>query len=101
MTNIQPYIVWIEARLDEARAIPPDVLLVVIAGLGILTVRAVLASRRWARRASSAEIKIAQLETELAAVRATLDAMRRRTVTEKWERNQNAPGAIKPVVGGI
>jgi hypothetical protein len=93
MTNIQPYIVWIEARLDAARAIPTDDLLIVIAGLCL-----VLAWRRSARRASSAKLKLAQLETELAAVRATLDAVRRRTVTENWERNQNAPSAIKPVV---
>ena len=94
MTSIQQYFSWLEARLDAARAIPADVLLIVIAGLGLLTVMAVLAWRRSARRASSAKLKLAQLETEFAAVRATLDGMRRRTVTEKWKRDQKGGSLI-------
>jgi len=90
MTGAQQYINWLETRLEAARTIPPDVLLVVIAGLGLLVVLIVLAWRRSARRASSATRKLAQLETELDAVRATLDAeIRWRTSAEKWERNQS------------
>jgi len=101
MISTQGYFSWLEARLAAARATPPDILLVVIAGLGLLIVVIVLAWRRSAQRASSATRKLVELETELVAVRATLDAeVRWRTAAEKWERNQNAASEIKPVVKG-
>src|ERR1700722_11372130 len=101
MTSTQQYLSWLEARLDAARGIPPDVLLIVIAGLGLLTVLIILAWRRSARRASIAKLELAQLKMELAAVRATLDGeVRWRTAMEKWERSQNSPSAVKPSVEG-
>jgi hypothetical protein len=36
MTNLEPYLAWVGARLNEARALPSDTLLLVIAGAVLL-----------------------------------------------------------------
>jgi len=101
MTSTQQYISWLEARLDAARGIPSDDFLIAVAMAGCLALLFMLAWLRAARRASSATHKLAQLETELANVRATLDAeVRWRMAAATAVRNRDDPSAIKPAVEG-
>ena len=71
--NLEPYLAWLELRLNAARSLSPDALLVAIAASVLLIVLLFIAWRRAARRARLTTQAAAQLEGDLAVARSSLE----------------------------
>ncbi len=97
MLDLKPDLPWLEARVVEARALPSDTLLVVIAGVGLVVLLLLHAWWKGARRARALRRTIASLQAELQSSRMVLEE------EIKWRRAAEKIGAqvAKPEVGLI
>jgi hypothetical protein len=70
--QMQPYLSWIEARFAEARSLPADTLLLVIAGCMLVILLLLNAWRKSARRIRILRRELGAMEAELASSRRVL-----------------------------
>jgi hypothetical protein len=73
MEPLQPYLSWIADRFAEARALPADTLLLVIAGLFAIILLLVRAWAKAASRTRASQRDLAALGAELASSRRVLE----------------------------
>jgi hypothetical protein len=82
--DVEFYLAWLHARLDAARALPSDTLLLISVGAWLLVAMALLAWMRAARRLGALENENAGLAAEVATSRRALDSERKwRLIAEK------------------
>jgi len=74
MEPLQPYLSWIADRFAEARALPADTLLLVIAGMLVIVLLLLRAWWKAVRRTRASQREVAALEAELASSRRVLEA---------------------------
>jgi len=94
MEPLRPYLAWLADRLAEARALPADTLLLVIAGMVVLVL---LLLRAWANAAG----RTRAVQRDLAALQAELASSRRVLEEEiKWRQSaeRRSPPPPQPVV---
>jgi hypothetical protein len=73
MEPLQPYLAWLADRLAEARALPADTLLLVIAGMVAVVLLLLRAWAKAARRTRAVQRDLAALQAELASSRRVLE----------------------------
>ena len=73
MEPLQPYLAWIADRIADARALPADTLLLVIAGLLVIVLLLLRAWAKAARRTRLVQRDFVALEAELASSRRVLE----------------------------
>jgi hypothetical protein len=77
MPDLTPYLAWLGARFDEARALPSDTLLLALTGAALVILLLFRAWWKAARRARAFQRGVASLEAELALAKWRLSAERR------------------------
>jgi hypothetical protein len=94
MEPLQPYLSWIADRFAEARALPADRLLLVIAGMLVIVFLLLRAWWKATRRTRIVQRNVAALEAELASARKVLQE------EIKWRQSAERRGgpAPQPVV---
>jgi hypothetical protein len=91
-TDLGPYLEWLEAHMNAARAVSPDALLTAVAVAALLIVLLFVAWWRAARRARSARQMVARLEGDLGAARSSLeDEVKWRIGAEKFAAQPKRP----------
>ena len=73
MEPLQPYLAWIADRIADARALPADTLLLVVAGLFVIILLLLRAWAKAARRTRLVQRDFVALEAELASSRRVLE----------------------------
>jgi len=90
--DLGPYLAGLEARSNAARSVSPDALLVAIVASAVLIALLFIAWRRAARRARLATQAAAQLESDLAIARSSLeDEVKWRIGAEKFAGQPKRP----------
>ena len=88
--DLKPYLAWLDACLVEARALPSDTLLLVIAGAAFIILLLLSALWKASRRTKAFQRTVASLEAELASSRMVMEE------EIKWRRAAEKIGAQVP-----